>query len=112
MNIVMVGTGYVGLVTGACLADIGHRVVCVDKNANKIRSLRKGHIDIYEPGLEPLVKRNQHAGRLTFTTDLTTAVQPATVVFIAVGTPRHEDGSADICHVMDAAKSIAAAMTS
>jgi len=112
MNIVMVGTGYVGLVTGACLADIGHRVVCVDKNANKIRSLRKGHIDIYEPGLEPLVKRNQHAGRLTFTTDLTTAVQPATVVFIAVGTPRHEDGSADICHVMDAAKSIGAAITS
>ena len=108
----MVGTGYVGLVTGACLADIGHRVVCVDRNANKIRSLRKGHIDIYEPGLEPLVKRNQHAGRLTFTTDLTTAVQPATVVFIAVGTPRHEDGSADICHVMDAAKSIGAAITS
>ena len=106
MNIAMIGTGYVGLVTGACLADIGHRVICVDINANKIRRLRKGHIDIYEPGLEPLVKRNQQAGQLTFTTDLAAAVQQSTVVFIAVGTPKDEDGSADICHVMDAARSI------
>lgn len=112
MNIAIVGTGYVGLVTGACLADIGHRVICVDRNANKIRNLRNSLIDIYEPGLESLVKKNQQTGQLTFTTDLTTAVQQSTVVFIAVGTPRHEDGSADICHVMDAAKSIAAAMTS
>ena len=111
MNIAMIGTGYVGLVTGACLADIGHHVICVDTNVNKIRSLRNGHINIYEPGLEPLVKRNQQAERLTFTTDLTTAVQQATVVFIAVGTPRHEDGSADICYVMEAARSIGAAIT-
>ena len=111
MNIAMIGTGYVGLVTGACLADIGHHVICVDTNVNKIRNLRNGHINIYEPGLEPLVKRNKQAGRLTFTTDLTAAVQQATVVFIAVGTPKDEDGSADICHVMDAARSIGAAIT-
>ena len=110
MNIAIVGTGYVGLVTGACLADIGHRVICVDRNANKIRNLRNNHIDIYEPGLESLVKKNQQAGQLTFTTDLTAAVQQATVVFIAVGTPRDEDGAADICHVMDAARSIGAAI--
>ena len=107
----MIGTGYVGLVTGACLADIGHHVICVDTNVNKIRNLQNGHINIYEPGLEPLVKRNKQAGRLTFTTDLAAAVQQSTVVFIAVGTPRDEDGSADICHVMDAARSIGAAIT-
>jgi UDPglucose 6-dehydrogenase len=101
----------VGLVTGACLADIGHHVICVDTNVNKIRNLRNGHVNIYEPGLEPLVKRNKQAGRLTFTTDLTAAVQQATVVFIAVGTPRDEDGAADICHVMEAARSIGAAIT-
>ena len=111
MNIAMIGTGYVGLVTGACLADIGHHVICVDTNVNKIRNLQNGHINIYEPGLEPLVKRNKQAGRLTFTTDLTVAVQQATVVFIAVETPRDEDGSADICYVMDAAMSIGAAIT-
>ena len=112
MNIAMIGTGYVGLVTGACLADIGHHVICVDINVSKIRNLRNGHISIYEPGLEPLVKRNQQAGQLTFTTDLPAAVQQATVVFIAVGTPRDEDGAADICHVMEAARSIGAAITS
>ena len=83
----------------------------MDTNVNKIRNLRNGHIDIYEPGLESLVKKNQQAGRLTFTTDLAAAVQQSTVVFIAVGTPKDEDGSADICHVMDAAKSIGAAIT-
>ena len=112
MNIAIVGTGYVGLVTGACLSDIGHRVICVDRNTDKIRSLRNSHIHIYEPGIEPLVKKNQQAGRLTFTTDLATAVQQANVVFIAVGTPpRPDNGAANLCHVMDAARSIGAAMT-
>ena len=112
MNIAIVGTGYVGLVTGTCLADIGHRVICVDRNADKIRSLRNNHVHIYEPGIEPLVKKNQQAGRLSFTTDLAAAVQQATVVFIAVGTPpRPDNGAADLCHVMDAARSIGAAMT-
>ena len=111
MNIAIVGTGYVGLVTGTCLADIGHRVICVDRNADKIRSLRNNHVHIYEPGIEPLVKKNQQAGRLSFTTDLAAAVQQATVVFIAVGTPpRPDNGAADLCHVMDAARSIGAAM--
>jgi len=112
MNIAIVGTGYVGLVTGTCLADIGHHVICVDRNADKIRSLRNNHVHIYEPGIEPLVKKNQQAGRLSFTTDLAAAVQQATVVFIAVGTPpRPDNGAADLCHVMDAARSIGAAMT-
>ena len=112
MNIAIGGTGYVGLVTGACLSDIGHRVICVDRNTDKIRSLRNSHIHIYEPGIEPLVKKNQQAGRLTFTTDLATAVQQANVVFIAVGTPpRPDNGAANLCHVMDAARSIGAAMT-
>ena len=112
MNIAIVGTGYVGLVTGTCLADIGHRVICVDRNADKIRSLRNNHVHIYEPGIEPLVKKNQQAGRLSFTTDLAAAVQQANVVFIAVGTPpRPDNGAADLCHVMDAARSIGAAMT-
>ena len=112
MNIAIVGTGYVGLVTGTCLADIGHRVICVDRNADKIRSLRNNHVHIYEPGIEPLVKKNQQAGRLSFTTDLAAAVQQATVVFIAVGTPpRPDNGAADLCHVMNAARSIGAAMT-
>ena len=112
MNIAIVGTGYVGLVTGTCLADIGHRVICVDRNADKIRSLRNNHVNIYEPGIEPLVKKNQQEGRLSFTTDLAAAVQQANVVFIAVGTPpRPDNGAADLCHVMDAARSIGAAMT-
>ena len=112
MNIAIVGTGYVGLVTGTCLADIGHRVICVDRNADKIRSLRNNHVHIYEPGIEPLVKKNQQEGRLSFTTDLAAAVQQANVVFIAVGTPpRPDNGAADLCHVMDAARSIGAAMT-
>ena len=75
MNIAIVGTGYVGLVTGTCLADIGHRVICVDRNADKIRSLRNNHVHIYEPGIEPLVKKNQQEGRLSFTTELAPAVQ-------------------------------------
>ena len=111
MNIAIVGTGYVGLVTGTCLADIGHRVICVDRNTDKIRNLRNNHVHIYEPGIEPLVKKNQQAGRLSFTTDLAAAVQQATVVFIAVGTPpRPDNGAADLCHVMDAARSIGAAI--
>ena len=111
MNVAMIGTGYVGLVTGACLADIGHHVICVDTDARKIRRLQDGRIPIYEPGLNKVVERNRQAGRLTFTTDLTTAVQQAIVVFIAVGTPRHEDGSADICNVLQAAIDIGTAIT-
>jgi UDPglucose 6-dehydrogenase len=111
MNVAMIGTGYVGLVTGACLADIGHHVICVDTDADKIQRLRDGHVPIFEPGLEALVERNQQAGQLMFTTDLVAAVQQATVVFIAVGTPSHEDGSADVCHVIQAATDIGAAIT-
>ena len=109
-KIVILGTGYVGLVSGACLADFGNAVICVDTNAEKIESLRKGLIPIYEPGLESVVERNVKAGRLSFTTGLAQAVQKSNAVFIAVGTPPAEDGSADLCHVEEAARSIGAAM--
>ena len=93
MNIVVIGTGYVGLVSGACFSEFGFTVTCVDKDGTKIAALEKGVIPIYEPGLEGLVKRNYNAGRLSFTTDLGPAVQTADAVFIAVGTPtRRGDG--------------------
>ena len=108
----MVGTGYVGLVSGACFADFGHDVVCVDKDQRKIDLLLDGAIPIYEPGLDALVARNVAAGRLTFTTDLTAAMGGAQVVFIAVGTPsRRGDGHADLSYVHAAAREIGAAMT-
>ena len=110
MKIAVVGSGYVGLVLGACLAETGNDVTCIDKVASKVRSLRRGIIPIYEPGLEEMVKRNRAEKRLEFTTDLPKAVRTATIVFIAVGTPQHEDGSADLTHVLDVAREIAKAM--
>jgi UDPglucose 6-dehydrogenase len=110
MRIAVVGTGYVGLVVGACFAETGNEVVCVDKDAAKIRTLNRGRIPIYEPGLEELVRRNQSERRLTFSTRLADAVQRAQVVFLAVGTPMGEDGSADLRHVLAAARDIARAM--
>jgi UDPglucose 6-dehydrogenase len=107
MRIAVVGTGYVGLVVGACFAETGNEVVCVDKDATKIRLLNRGRIPIYEPGLEELVRRNRSEKRLAFTTSLPDAVKRASVVFIAVGTPTGEDGSADLKHVLAAAKEIA-----
>jgi UDPglucose 6-dehydrogenase len=110
MKIAVVGSGYVGLVLGACLAETGNDVTCIDKVASKVRSLRRGIIPIYEPGLEEMVKRNRAEKRLEFTTDLPKAVRAARVVFIAVGTPQHEDGSADLTHVLAVAREIAKAM--
>jgi UDPglucose 6-dehydrogenase len=106
MHVAVIGSGYVGLVAGACLAETGNDVVCVDKDAEKIARLQRNEIPIYEPGLEPMVHRNQAEGRLTFTTDLAGAVKPARVIFIAVGTPPEEDGSADLQHVLGVAREI------
>jgi UDPglucose 6-dehydrogenase len=102
----VVGTGYVGLVVGACLAETGNDVVCADVDAAKIEGLRRNHLPIYEPGLEPLVERNQRGGRLQFTTDVGAVVERSDVIFIAVGTPPDEDGSADLQHVLDVARTI------
>jgi len=110
MKIAVVGTGYVGLVVGACLAENGNDVVCVDKDAAKVRALQRGRIPIYEPGLEEYVRRNRAEQRLTFTTNLTRAVRASEVIFIAVGTPMGEDGSADLQHVLAVAKDVARAM--
>ena len=104
MNIAIVGTGYVGLVSGACFAEMGIDVTCVDINPEKIKCLLNGEIPIYEPGLDDLVKRNVEAGRLHFTTDLTTCVDNVEVVFSAVGTPPDEDGSADLQYVLEVAR--------
>ncbi len=112
MRIAMIGTGYVGLVSGVCFSDFGHDVVCVDKAAQKIETLKAGNIPIYEPGLDVLMAKNVAAGRLTFTTDLAAAVDGADAVFIAVGTPtRRGDGHADLTYVMAAAEEIARAVT-
>jgi UDPglucose 6-dehydrogenase len=110
MRIAVVGTGYVGLVLGACLAENGNTVECVDKDESKIRTLKAGRMPIYEPGLEELVVRNEREERLTFTTDLASAVRAADIVFIAVGTPQGEDGAADLQHVLGVAKEIGRAM--
>ncbi len=110
MKIAVVGTGYVGLVVGACFAETGNDVVCIDKMASKVAGLKRGKMPIYEPGLEEIVVRNAAEGRLTFTTNLAQAVQKAEVVFIAVGTPMGEDGSADLQHVLAAAREIGKAM--
>ncbi|HZP85200.1 MAG TPA: UDP-glucose/GDP-mannose dehydrogenase family protein [Burkholderiales bacterium] len=106
MKITMVGTGYVGLVTGACFADTGNEVLCLDLDERKIGMLREGRIPIFEPGLEDMVRRNVAAGRLRFTTDVAQSVEFGTIQFIAVGTPPDEDGSADLRHVLNAARSI------
>jgi UDPglucose 6-dehydrogenase len=111
MRVAMIGTGYVGLVSGACFADFGHHVTCVDKNEEKIGLLRNGTVPIYEPGLDLLIDRNVREGRLDFDTDLTNAVREADVVFIAVGTPsRRGDGHADLSYVYAAAEEVAAVM--
>ena len=109
MKIAMIGTGYVGLVSGVCFSDFGHEVVCVDKDPRKIEMLNKGEVPIYEPGLEDVMSRNVDAGRLSFTLDLAEALEGAAAVFIAVGTPtRRGDGHADLGYVMAAAREIAA----
>lgn len=109
-KIAVIGTGYVGLVSGACLADFGNHVTCVDNNAEKIESLKKGIIPIFEPGLDDVVERTVQAGRLVFTTDLPSAIKENDVAFIAVGTPPADDGSADLRYVEQVAREIARAM--
>ncbi|RZS85815.1 UDP-glucose dehydrogenase family protein [Pigmentiphaga kullae] len=111
MNLAVIGAGYVGLVTGACLADVGNRVHCVDRDAARLHQLRGGHLPIYEPGLDALAARNASSGRLVFTDDLPGAVADADAVFIAVGTPSREDGAADIGQVLQAAADIARSAT-
>jgi len=111
VNISVIGTGYVGLVVGACLAETGNNVCCADIDAAKIEGLKKNVVPIYEPGLDSLVERNQREGRLTFTTDLKAAIAPAEVLFIAVGTPPGEDGSADLKYVLDVARLVGRHMT-
>jgi UDPglucose 6-dehydrogenase len=110
MHIAVIGTGYVGLVTGACFAEFGVNVTCVDIDEAKIVALREGRLPIYEPGLDQLVAKNTHAGRLSFTTDLKAAVEQSLVIFLAVGTPPREDGSADLKHVETAVRQIASHM--
>src|SRR5689334_19308921 len=106
MNVTVIGTGYVGLVTGACLADAGNHVFCLDVDENKIARLNRGEIPIFEPGLEAIVKRNEEAGRLKFSTDIMASVAHGDIQLIAVGTPPGEDGSADLQHVVAAARNI------
>ena len=106
MNIAIVGTGYVGLVSGTCFAELGANVVCVDVNAQKIESLKQGEIPIYEPNLDSMVLRNMKAGRLHFTTDLESVLDDVEVVFSAVGTPPDEDGSADLRYVLEVARTV------
>ncbi|MFC5447348.1 UDP-glucose dehydrogenase family protein [Paenibacillus aestuarii] len=110
MKICMIGTGYVGLVVGACFAEMGHQVICVDNNPAKIASLQNGQVPIYEPGLEQLVERNVEAGRLSFSLDLIESVGHSQFIFIAVGTPPAEDGSADLTYVMNAVRQIGASL--
>ena len=110
MRISVIGTGYVGLVTGTCLAESGNQVICMDIDDRKIGKLNSGEVPIYEPGLEELIKRNAACGRLSFTTDISIAVRNAEVVFIAVGTPPGEDGSADLKYVLGAARDIGSSM--
>lgn len=111
MKITVIGTGYVGLVSGACFADVGNDVLCLDVDSEKIRMLEEGEIPIYEPGLQDMVRRNIAAGRLHFSTDIERAAHFGTIQFIAVGTPPDEDGSADLKHVIDAARGIGRYMT-
>ena len=106
MDITLFGTGYVGLVTGACLAEMGNRVLCVDVDAAKVAALQGGEVPIFEPGLAALVAANQRQERLLFTLDAAAAVAHGDVIFVAVGTPGDEDGAADLRHVLDAAGTI------
>ena len=111
MKITVIGTGYVGLVSGTCFSDVGIEVVCVDVDQNKIDKLKQGIIPIYEPGLEEMVVRNQNSGRLKFSTNLAEAIQDSEVVFIAVGTPPGADGSADLKYVLQVAEEIGNSMS-
>ncbi|MFZ4625688.1 MAG: UDP-glucose 6-dehydrogenase, partial [Rhodoferax sp.] len=106
MNLTIIGTGYVGLVTGACLADLGNHVFCLDVDQAKIDLLNSGGMPIYEPGLQEIIERNVDADRLTFSTDIAASVAHGSVQFIAVGTPPDEDGSADLQYVLAAARNI------
>ncbi|MCX5715524.1 MAG: NAD(P)-binding domain-containing protein, partial [Candidatus Omnitrophica bacterium] len=112
MNICIVGTGYVGLVTGACLASLGNKVICVDIDKGKIAKLKKGGMPIYEPGLTELVREGQKKKLLSFATDIKEGIRNAAIVFIAVGTPPKESGEADLTYVEDVACQIARHMTS
>ncbi|SFP78298.1 nucleotide sugar dehydrogenase, partial [Cupriavidus sp. OV096] len=111
MKVTIIGSGYVGLVTGACLAELGNSVFCLDVDERKIAMLNAGGVPIYEPGLKELIERNRAAGRLTFSTDVAASVEHADVQFIAVGTPPDEDGSADLQYVLAAARNIGRHMT-
>lgn len=111
MKITVIGTGYVGLVTGACLSDVGIEVTCVDIDQKKIDGLKNGILPIYEPGLKEIVERNYAKGRLNFSTDLSEAIQGSAAAFIAVGTPPGEDGSADLKYVLAVADQIGKTMT-
>jgi UDPglucose 6-dehydrogenase len=106
MNIAVIGTGYVGLVTGTCLAETGNKVICVDIDEDKVKTLQNGKITIYEPGLEPIFERNIRQGRLQFTTDLATGVKGSEIIFLALPTPPGENGSADLSHILEVAKQI------
>jgi UDPglucose 6-dehydrogenase len=108
----IIGTGYVGLVTGACFAEVGHKVVCVDCDESKVKMLRAGGIPIYEPGLEELVKKNVSEGRLSFTTSTEEGVESSDIIFLAVPTPPQPDGSVDLTFIERVARDIAACMTS
>ena len=112
MKLTIIGTGYVGLVTGTCFAEVGHHVICVDSDAKKVETLKRGGIPIYEPGLEELVKKNVAAGRLSFTNSTAEGVEKSDVIFIAVPTPPQPDGSVDLSYIERVARDIAAAMTS
>ncbi len=111
MKLTIVGSGYVGLVAGACFSESGNHVICMDKDESKINMLKEGQVPIYEPGLDVMIQRNQSNGRLIFTTDMKMAVEKSDIIFIAVGTPPGEDGSADLSHVLTVAKSIGQHMT-
>src|ERR1700690_113934 len=111
MKLTLIGTGYVGLVTGTCFAEVGHQVVCVDNDAAKVKLLRSGGIPIYEPGLDELVRKNVAPGRLAFTDSTAEGVQKSDVIFIAVPTPPQSDGSVDLSFIERVARDIAAAMT-
>src|SRR3954467_7357128 len=111
MKLTIIGTGYVGLVTGTCFAEVGHQVVCVDNDESKVKVLKAGGIPIYEPGLEELIRKNTAAGRLTFTTNTTEGVEKSDVVFIAFPTPPMSDGAVDLSFIEKVAREIAAGIT-
>ena len=111
MNIAVVGTGYVGLVTGTCFAETGNNVICVDIDAKKVERMRNGEVPIFEPGLELLFERNTKQGRLSFTTNLAEAVKDATIIFLALPTPPGEDGSADLSYILGVAGQLSTMIT-